>query len=183
MLRLVSREDTPSAAKEALTQAVLLPLRHPASFAAAPLRLRSGALLHGPPGCGKTSPLHQRVSGPELLDKYIGASEAKALGRARGCDSTGVTDRVALGAVFVLAASSRPELIDPALLRPGRIDLAVACGLPDEEERLAILAALARPLGLPLASLRRLAAIAAATAGYSGAELRADENSNEWPNK
>jgi len=43
-----------AAAKEALTQAVLLPLRHPASFAAAPLRLRSGALLHGPPGCGKT---------------------------------------------------------------------------------------------------------------------------------
>ena len=51
--------------------------------------------------------------------------------------------------------------------------MAVACGLPDEEERLAILSALARPLGLPLASLRRLAAIAAATAGYSGAELRA----------
>ncbi|EOD28760.1 hypothetical protein EMIHUDRAFT_234583 [Emiliania huxleyi CCMP1516] len=135
-----SRSGSTVLAKEALTQAVLLPLRHPASFAAAPLRLRSGALLHGPPGCGKT------VSGPELLDKYIGASEAKALGRARGCDSTGVTDRVvstlesvfsvtdrvvntllchldgveALGAVFVLAASSRPELIDPApLLRPG----------------------------------------------------------------
>jgi len=143
---------------------VLLPLRHPASFAAAPLRLRSGALLHGPPGCGKTLLARAvaaesglpfiSVSGPELLDKYIGASEAKvrdtfakasaaapcllffdefeALGRARGCDSTGVTDRVvntllchldgveALGAVFVLAASSRPELIDPApLLRPG----------------------------------------------------------------
>jgi hypothetical protein len=42
------------AAKETLREALLLPLAHPALFALAPLRLRSGALLHGPAGCGKT---------------------------------------------------------------------------------------------------------------------------------
>jgi peroxin-1 len=70
---------------------------------------------------------------------------------ARGGDSTGVTDRVVnqflceLDGVegkiaggkqlYVLGASSRPDLIDPALLRPGRLDKSLYCGLPDREER------------------------------------------------
>lgn len=125
------------------------------------------------------------VKGPELLNKYIGASEqatrdiferAKAtkpcilffdefdsLAPTRyviffvcefifcsGHDSTGVTDRVVNqlltlldGAedregVFVLAATSRPDLIDPALLRPGRLDKSIYCGLPEECERLEV---------------------------------------------
>jgi len=41
--------------------------------------------------------------------------------------------------VFVMAASSRPDMIDVALLRPGRIDKSVYLGLPDEEERADIL--------------------------------------------
>lgn len=41
--------------------------------------------------------------------------------------------------VYILAASSRPEQIDPALLRPGRIDKHVYLGLPDKSERLEIL--------------------------------------------
>ena len=52
----------------------------------APLRLRTGVLLYGPPGCGKTHVVAAAaaacqlrlisVKGPELLNKYIGASEA-----------------------------------------------------------------------------------------------------------
>ena len=52
----------------------------------APLRLRTGVLLYGPPGCGKTHAVaaalaatgmrYVSVKGPELLNKYIGASEA-----------------------------------------------------------------------------------------------------------
>ena len=52
----------------------------------APLRLRTGVLLYGPPGCGKTHVVgaavasagarFMSVKGPELLNKYIGASEA-----------------------------------------------------------------------------------------------------------
>ncbi len=60
----------------------------------------------------------------------------------RGSGSTGVTDRLVnqflcyldgvegRGGVYVVAASSRPDHIDPALLRPGRLDKHVFCGLP-----------------------------------------------------
>jgi ATP-dependent Zn protease len=40
-----------------------------------------------------------------------------------------------LEGVYVLAATSRPDLIDPALLRPGRLDKSLLCGMPDVEER------------------------------------------------
>jgi len=41
--------------------------------------------------------------------------------------------------IFVMAATSRPDLVDVALLRPGRIDKAVFCGFPNEEGRREIL--------------------------------------------
>lgn len=57
-----------------------------AALCRAPLRLRTGVLLYGPPGCGKTHVVAAAVAaaglrfvsvkGPELLNKYIGASEA-----------------------------------------------------------------------------------------------------------
>jgi peroxin-1 len=68
----------------------------------------------------------------------------------RGHDSTGVTDRVVnqlltemdgaegLDGVYVLAATSRPDLIDAALLRPGRLDKSLLCGVPDEKDRLEV---------------------------------------------
>ncbi len=43
-----------------------------------------------------------------------------------------------LEGVYVLAATSRPDLIDPALLRPGRLDKAVFCDLPDYHSRLSV---------------------------------------------
>lgn len=160
-----------------------LPSKFSLLFENVPLKLRSGILLFGPPGCGKTILAKAvadecglnfvSVKGPELLNKYIGQSEQsvrdifeRASGAApcivffdefesiaprRGSDSTGVTDRVvnqmlcqldgveSREGVYILAATSRPDLIDPALLRPGRLDKSLYCGLPDESARLAIL--------------------------------------------
>ena len=48
--------------------------------------------------------------------------------------------------VYVLAATSRPDLIDPALLRPGRLDKSLCCGIPSSQDRLEILLALTRSM-------------------------------------
>lgn len=194
-------------------------------FAQCPLRLRSGLLLYGYPGCGKTLLASAvagecglnfiSVKGPEILNKYIGASEKSvrdlferaesarpcvlffdefdSIAPKRGHDSTGVTDRVVnqlltqmdgaegLSGVYVLAATSRPDLIDPALLRPGRLDKSLLCDLPDLDDRLDILQALSKPLTLDPGILspknknqpETLLEIAHRTEGYSGADLQA----------
>lgn len=71
-------------------QMIELPSRFPNIFAKAPLRLRSNILLYGPPGCGKTHIVGSAaaacslrfisIKGPELLNKYIGASEQAVSG-------------------------------------------------------------------------------------------------------
>ncbi|PFH33937.1 hypothetical protein BESB_070890 [Besnoitia besnoiti] len=151
-----------------------------------------GVLLIGPPGCGKSllakaavGDLEMRcleVKGPELLNKYIGSSEAAvrgvfnkaqqakpcvvlfdeidSLAPKRGGDSTGVTDRVVnqllcyldgveeRQGVYVIATTSRPDLLDPALLRPGRLEKVCYCGLPtSSNQRLQILEACAKKTG------------------------------------
>ncbi|MQL92155.1 hypothetical protein Taro_024777 [Colocasia esculenta] len=71
--------------KQNKPEMVELPSKFPNIFTKAPLRLRSNVLLYGPPGCGKThivgaaaaacSLRFISIKGPELLNKYIGASE------------------------------------------------------------------------------------------------------------
>jgi cell division protease FtsH len=73
-------------------------------------------------------------------------------------------------AVIVLAATNRPDVLDPALLRPGRFDRRVIVQRPDKVGRAAILKVHTR--GVPLAPDVDLAEIAAATPGLVGADLR-----------
>eukprot|EP00927_Polykrikos_kofoidii_P049317 TRINITY_DN43391_c0_g1_i1.p1 TRINITY_DN43391_c0_g1~~TRINITY_DN43391_c0_g1_i1.p1 ORF type:complete len:1268 (-),score=228.11 TRINITY_DN43391_c0_g1_i1:72-3875(-) len=171
-------------AKQALMDMLTMPTKYAALVDRAPVRLRRGLMLVGPPGCGKTMLVNAAacetrgllrfltVKGPELLSKYIGASEAgvrqvferaaaaapsviffdeiESLAPKRGADSTGVTDRVVnqmlcyldgvedRGRVYVVAATGRPDLVDAALMRPGRFDKICLCDLPSDEEKFKI---------------------------------------------
>lgn len=75
--------------------------------------------------------------------------------------------------VLVMAATNRPDALDPALLRPGRLTRRVTVPLPDERGRAAILMVHLRRVPLVGGTLREEAAraLAAATPGLSGAEL------------
>jgi cell division protease FtsH len=73
-------------------------------------------------------------------------------------------------AVVVLAATNRPDVLDPALLRPGRFDRHVTLNLPDKKARRAILDIHARKL--PLEDTGDLDQIASGTPGFSGADLK-----------
>ncbi|MEV6234297.1 AAA family ATPase [Saccharopolyspora shandongensis] len=110
--------------------------------------------------------------------------EVDALAPRRGQSSdSGVADRVVAALlteldgvepmrdVVVLGATNRPELVDPALLRPGRLERLVYVPPPDAEAREAILRAAAK--NTPLASDVDLAALAAGLDGYSAADCAA----------
>lgn len=71
--------------------------------------------------------------------------------------------------VLLVGATNRPDLLDPALLRPGRFDRLVQVDLPDRDGRLAILRIHAR--GKPLSAAVDLGAVARETFGFSGAQL------------
>ena len=138
---------------------------------------RSGLLLYGPPGCGKTLLAKAvatefalnffSVKGPELMNMYVGQSEQNirdmfqkaresspcivffdeldsiAPNRGRSGDSGGVMDRIVSqllaeldglqtsNDLFVIGATNRPDLLDSALLRPGRFDKMVYVGFPE----------------------------------------------------
>lgn len=73
-------------------------------------------------------------------------------------------------AVIVLAATNRPDVLDPALLRPGRFDRHVPIDRPTREGRLGILKVHTRKV--PLADNVKLDSVAQATIGFSGADLK-----------
>jgi cell division protease FtsH len=111
--------------------------------------------------------------------------ELDAIGRARGqvaiggsseqeqtlnqilTEMDGFTSREG---IIVLAATNQPDVLDKALLRPGRFDRRVVVNLPDKTGREAILTVHTR--SVPLAPDASLGALAAATPGFSGADLR-----------
>ena len=202
--------------REALTETVLWPLQHRASFERLGVQPPRGVLLYGPPGCGKTFIVRalaasgrltvHSVKGAELMDKWVGSSEKAvrdlfrkardsapslvfldeidALAPRRGqSGDSGVGDRVVaallteldgaepLGDVVILGATNRPELIDPALLRPGRLERLVFVPPPDAKARVDILRAAGR--NVPLADDVDLAALAEDLDGYSAADCAA----------
>jgi len=73
------------------------------------------------------------------------------------------------GGLVVFGATNRPDLIDPALLRPGRFDLVLEMPIPDASSRLAMLVVHAGKM--PLADDVDLASIAQATEGCVGADM------------
>ncbi|KAK8812167.1 hypothetical protein WA158_007401 [Blastocystis sp. Blastoise] len=108
--------------------------------------------------------------------------EIDALATSRGGDS-GVTERVisqllqemdgihTLKHVLVIGATNRPDILDTALLRPGRFDTHIYCPLPGESTRLEILKVHTR--NIPISDQVHLEELANKTEGYSGAELAA----------
>src|SRR5665647_3867096 len=77
----------------------------------------------------------------------------------------------ARGQVVVIAATNRPEGIDPALRRPGRFDREIEIGVPDAAGRLQILQVHTR--GMPIADDVKLGDLARTTHGFVGADLAA----------
>jgi ATP-dependent Zn protease len=79
-----------------------------------------------------------------------------------------------LGGVVVVAATSRIDLVDPSVLRPGRLGTHVRVDLPDEADRRAVLEVLLRdaPFASTAARASIIAALAKTTEGFSGASLR-----------
>ncbi|KAH8302227.1 hypothetical protein KR044_004271 [Drosophila immigrans] len=74
--------------------------------------------------------------------------------------------------VYILAATNRPDIIDPAILRPGRLDTILYVGLPQEQERADILKATTKNGKRPvLAADVDINELAAQTDGYTGADL------------
>jgi len=196
-----------------LREMIELPLRYPEIFDKLGVEAPKGLLLYGPPGTGKTM-LAKAVagetdahfiplSGPEIMSKFYGESEANIRGVFKEAEDnapsiifideidaiapkrsevTGEVERRVVaqllslmdglesrGQVVVIAATNRPDSIDPALRRGGRFDREIEIGVPDRQGRLDILQIHSR--GMPLAEDVDLDRIARITHGFVGADV------------
>ncbi|GAA5850820.1 hypothetical protein JCM8547_009098 [Rhodosporidiobolus lusitaniae] len=201
--------------RDKMNENIIWAIQSPAMFERLGVKASCGALLWGPPGCGKTLLAKAvanaskanfiSVKGPELLNKYVGESERavrQLFARARASSpciiffdeidalapkrednlsessarvvNTLLTELDGLEArkqVFVIGATNRPDRIDPAMNRPGRLDKLLYVALPTPAERIEILRAVTRKT--PLAEdvdLERLAQDDL-TQHFSGADL------------
>ncbi|ELQ75644.1 AAA+-type ATPase [Trachipleistophora hominis] len=203
------------AVKDELKETVSYPIKFSEKYVQLGMTPSRGILFYGPPGCGKTllakavasecSANFISVKGPELLNMWVGESEANvrdifdkarssapcviffdeldsiAKSRSNSSSDSGVTDRVlnqmltemdgisAKKNVFVIGATNRPDQLDTALLRPGRLDQLIFIPLPDQESRHSILKATCRKT--PLNPDVNLKIIAETTKGCSGADI------------
>jgi transitional endoplasmic reticulum ATPase len=121
----------------------------------------------------------------QVAPTIIFFDEIDSIAPARGLrhDTSGVTDRIVnqlltemdgiepLRNVVVIAATNRPDILDPALLRPGRFDRLIYVPPPDRRARLEILRIHTRHM--PLDEDVDLEYIADRTEGYTGADLEA----------
>lgn len=198
-----------------IREMIELPLRYPEVFDRLGIDAPKGVLLHGPPGCGKTliarAIAHETeasffsVSGPEVIHKFYGESEAHlrkifdeagrkgpsiifmdeidAIAPKRDQVVGDVEKRVVAQLLalmdgltkrqnlIVIAATNLPNVLDPALRRPGRFDREIAIPIPDRNGRLEILEIHSR--GMPLARDVEMAHLAEITHGFVGADLEA----------
>jgi len=180
------------------------------------MKVSSGILMYGPPGCGKTLLAKAAaneceanfisVKGPELLTMWFGESEANvrdlfdkarqaapcilffdeidSIAKARGGslgDAGGAADRVinqlltemdgvqSKKGVFIVGATNRPELLDKAICRPGRLDAMVYVPLPDLEGRVGVFKANMKKT--PIAEDVNFDVLARQFEGFSGADI------------
>jgi len=122
-----------------------------------------------------------RMAAPAII--FFDEFDSLVPKRGMGFGDSGVTERVIsqlltemdgimrLEDVVVIAATNRPDIIDPAVLRPGRFDRLIFVPAPDEKGRLEIFKIYTK--NMPLAKDVSLEELAKATNGYSGADIEA----------
>src|SRR5215210_7015683 len=123
-------------------------LENPKKFQALGARIPKGVLLYGPPGTGKTLLARAvageagvpffSISGSDFVEMFVGvgASRVRDLFEQAKQNSPCI---IFMDNIIMIAATNRPDILDPALLRPGRFDRQITVDRPDRKGRAKIL--------------------------------------------
>src|SRR6266511_3327881 len=162
-------------------------LKDPKKFTRLGGRIPKGVLLMGPPGTGKTLLARAvageagvpffSISGSDFVEMFVGvgASRVRDLfeqGKKNAPCIIFIVEIDAVGSnegVILIAATNRPDVLDPALLRPGRFDRRIVVPRPDLNGRLGIIKVHTKKT--PLDPGIDLLQIARGTPGFSGADI------------